>query len=134
MKYIMANEVHNATTLKDGKCSPIELFTQVNISPKLHNSHTFGSPVYMLDSKLQLGTSLPKWKSRPHLKIHLGPSPNHAWCVSLVLNPRREHVSPQFHVKHDDFFETVSGRPTPFNSPEPWWKSLADSPPTTTNK
>jgi hypothetical protein len=43
----------------------------------------------------------------------------------LILNPRTGHVSPQFHVKQDDFFETVTGKSTDFDSPEPIWKRLA---------
>ena len=41
----MANEVHNATPLKDGEHSPLELFAQVDVSPKLCHFHTFGSPI-----------------------------------------------------------------------------------------
>ena len=46
----------------------------------------------------------PKWRQRSWLRVYLGPSPNHARSVALVLNPRTGHVSPQFHVKFDDFF------------------------------
>ena len=60
----MANEAHNATPLKDGEHSPLELFAQVDVSPKLCHFHTFGSPIHILNSKLQSGTSIPKWKSR----------------------------------------------------------------------
>ena len=35
------------------------------------------------------------------------------------------HVSPQYHVKHDDFFESVTGKSLNFDSPEPTWKKLS---------
>ena len=83
-----ANEIHNSTPLKQGGRSPIELFSGMEVSPKLKHFHVFGCPVYMLDSKLQSGLAIPKWKARSHLGMYLGPSPNHAHSVSLVLNPQ----------------------------------------------
>ena len=56
----MANEVHNATPLKQGGQLPLELFSQVDVSPKLRHFHTLGSLVYVLDSKLQFEISIPK--------------------------------------------------------------------------
>ena len=49
----------------------------------------------------------------------------HARSVALVLNPRTGHVSPQFHLKFDDFFETVQDKPTDLDAPEPEWKYLS---------
>jgi hypothetical protein len=43
----------------------------------------------------------------------------------LVLNPRTGHASAQFHVKHDDFFETVSNKSTNFDSISADWKTLS---------
>ena len=45
--------------------------------------------------------------------------------MALILNPRMGHVSPQFHVKFDDFFETVGNNPTDMDTPEPTWKYLS---------
>ena len=45
--------------------------------------------------------------------------------MALVLNPRTGHVSPQFHVKCDDFFETVQHKSTDLDSPDPEWKYLS---------
>ena len=58
----MSNEIHDATPLKDGEHSPMELFTQVNVSPKIHQFHMFGSLICMLDSKLQSRTSISIFK------------------------------------------------------------------------
>ncbi|KAL7563769.1 hypothetical protein ACA910_020453 [Epithemia clementina (nom. ined.)] len=120
-----ANEVANSTPTTKGDPSPLEKFAGVQVQPKLRNFHTFGCPTYVLQDKLQSGQSLPKWHSRARLGIYLGPSPSHARSVSLVLNPRTGHVSPQFHIKHDDFFETVTGKPTNYDSPQPTWKVLS---------
>ena len=71
--------------------------------------HIFGSPCFVLDSRLQSGIAGPlKWEPRSRLGIYVGHSPSHAGSVALVLNPRTGHVSPQFHVVFDDFFSTVS--------------------------
>ena len=42
------------------------------------------------------------------------------------MNPRTGHVSPQYHVKHDDFFETVSDKNSNFDLPEPELKRLSE--------
>ena len=79
----------------------------------------------MLDKELQAQKSLPKWHSRARLGIYLGPLPNHSRSVSLVLNPCTVHVSPQFHVKHDEFFETVNGQHHNYDAPAATWKELS---------
>ena len=45
--------------------------------------------------------------------------------MALVLNPRTGHVSPQFHVKFDDFFETIQAKSTDLETPDPAWKYLS---------
>ena len=99
-----ANNVANATPRKGEEQSPSERFSGVNITPKLRHFHAFGCPTYVLDNALQSGKGSPKWKRRSRLGVYLGPSPNHARSVGLVLNPLTGHVSPQFHVKFDDIF------------------------------
>jgi len=85
--------------------------------------HTFGCPVYVLDSKAQSGRiGPPKWNPHGHLGIYVGHSPLHAGSVAMVLNPSTGHVSPQFHVVFDDDFKTV-----PFlrsGIEPPMWKQL----------
>ena len=100
-----ANEVRNATPMDNQTKTPLELFTQVEIAPKLKHFHTFGCPMYILDNKLQGNQAIQKWQARSRLGIYLGPSPNHSRSISLILNPRTGHTSPQYHVKHDDFFK-----------------------------
>ncbi len=70
--------------------------------------HVFGSPCFVLDSRLQSGLAgHPKWEPRSRLGIYVGHSPSHAGSIALVLNPRTGHVSPQFHLVFDDLFTTV---------------------------
>ena len=91
----------------DGSCK-LERFAGIAISPRLKNFHTFGCPVYALKGDLQNhGGVTSKWEPRVRLGVNLGLSPRHARSVSLVLNLETGLVSPQFHVKHDEFFETV---------------------------
>jgi hypothetical protein len=69
--------------------------------------HTFACPVFALDDALASGNSLPRWLPRTRLDLNLGPSPTHAWNVYLVLNLMTGYVSPQYHCRFDDFFETT---------------------------
>ena len=114
-----ANDVANSTPRKSEDSSPIERFTGVPVRPKLRHYHAFGCPTYVIDNSLQSGQGAPKWKQRARLGIYLGPSPSHAPTVALILNPHTGHVSPQFHVKFDDFFETMWNSPTDMDIPEP---------------
>ena len=57
--------------------------------------------------------------------IYAGPSPNHSRTVHLILNLRMGHVSPQYHVKHDDFFKTITDKSPNFDSPEQTSKRLS---------
>ncbi len=120
----MANEVHNfSPSIKEG-ISPIERFSQVQVSPKVRHCHTFGCPVYVLDGKLQSGQPLPKWDDRARIGLFLGWSPRHGRKVALVLNLSTGHVSPQFHVVFDDLFETL--RPSAGNDiPKSLWQQKA---------
>ena len=117
-----ANDVANATPRKGQELSPLELFSRVQIVPKLRHFHAFGCPTYVLDNALQSGQGAPKWKERARLGVYLRPSPNHARSVALVLNLRTGHVSPQFHFKFDNFFETVQAKSTDLDTPDPAWK------------
>ena len=120
-----ANDVANATPKKAKNSSPLEIFSGVKVAPKLRHFHSFGCPTYVLDNALHSRQSAPKWRQRSRLGVYLGPSPNHARSVALVLNPRTGHVSPQFHVKFDDFFETVQQKSTDLDAPDPEWKYLS---------
>jgi hypothetical protein len=102
-----AATVHNCLPTKEGR-SPLERFSNIDVAPNLKNFHTFGCPVFALENRLQAQQSVGSWASRARLGINLGPSPRHARSVSMVLNLNTGLVSPQFHVKHDEFFETIN--------------------------
>ncbi|KAL7475008.1 LOW QUALITY PROTEIN: hypothetical protein ACHAW6_000943, partial [Cyclotella cf. meneghiniana] len=53
------------------------------------------------------GGKIPKWSPRSSLGLNLGPSPQHARNVNLVLNLDTGLVSLQFHCRYNDFFETL---------------------------
>ena len=92
---------------KDGK-TPNQRWTQCNHPPDPSKFHTWGCPIFVLDSRLQSSLSaIPKWEPRSRIGIYVGHSPCHAGNVALVLNPATGHVSPQFHVVFDDDFTTV---------------------------
>jgi hypothetical protein len=68
----------------------------------------FGSPVYSLDSSLQTGALGPgKWKERSFQSVYIGHSKHHVSKVILFYNPATRLVSPQYHVIHDESFDTV---------------------------
>jgi hypothetical protein len=94
------------------------------VAANLKDCHTPLCPLYALNSSLANGKSIPKWDNRCRLGINLGPSPRHARNVSLVLNLTTGLSSPQFHVKHDEFFETVASR-TGAPDTVSNWQSLA---------
>ena len=119
------NDVANATPRKGEDQSPLEQFSGVKITPKLCHFHAFGCPTYVLYKALQSAQGSPKWKQHSRLGVYLGPSPSHARSVALVLNPCTSHISPQFHVKFDDFFEIVQDKSTDLDAPEPEWKYLS---------
>ena len=102
-----AAHLHNhLPSKKDGK-EPIAKLSGVDVDSNLQHMHTFGCPVYALDNRLQGGGQISAWNKRARLGMYLGPSPRHARSVSLIMNINTGLVSPQFHVVHDEFFETI---------------------------
>jgi hypothetical protein len=104
-----AQDALNSTPLRHDGISPLETFTHTQVKPRITDFHHFGIPVYVLKSELASGKKINKWLPRAHLGIYLGMSPRHARSVALVLNPETGLVSPQFHLKFDDTWETVRG-------------------------
>jgi hypothetical protein len=95
---------------KDSGIAPIEIFTGSKFEnyAHLHRAHVWGTPVFVLEPTLQDGKKLPKWKPRSRQGMYVGVSPAHSTRVSLVLNLRTGHISPQYHTVHDDLFTTVT--------------------------
>ena len=97
----------NNTPFKHEDRLPLELFTLSEIQPNLKHLHTFGCPVYVLNSNFQALKVLNAWLPRSCVGIYLGQSEHHSRSVSLVMSLTTGLVSPQFHVNHDDFFESI---------------------------
>ncbi len=102
----------------------LEHFRSIRVGIKLRNLHVFGAPVFALSNELASGSSLPKWSPRCRLGIHLGPSNEHAQNVCLVLNLNTGLVSPKYHCRFDDFFESVKFQSPKLTVPTTW-KSLS---------
>lgn len=88
--------------------TPASQFSRTREPIPIHEFHTWGSPLYVLDARQQSANiTIPKWDPKCRLGIYLGFSPYHASNVALVLNPSTGLVSPQFHVTFDDDFSTL---------------------------
>ena len=119
-----ANDVHNNLPIKADGSTPLNLFSGVKVYANPKDFHAFGCPVYALDNRLASGKSIGHWDPRCRIGLNLGFSPRHARTVSLVLNIHTGTVSPQFHIKHDDFFESVSAA-AGNTATRSLWQSLA---------
>ena len=107
--YAVRNAVllHNSLPVLEDGTSRLELFSSIRVGCNMRHIHTFACPVFALDNALASGKSLPRWSPRARLGLNLGPSPIHARNVYLVLNLITGCVSPQYHCRFDDFFETT---------------------------
>ena len=100
------NNVKNSISDSSDGSSPTTRFSQVHLSPTVRLYHTFECPIFSLNTNLQNNNSIPKCSPRSTLGAYIGKSPRHAQSVSLVLSTITGITSPQFHITHDDFFET----------------------------
>ena len=91
--------------------SPLSKFAGKEIKVNLEHFHPFGSPVYVLEDKLQASQSYNKWSDRSRVGIFMTHSPSHSSNVPLILNTRTAHVTPQFHCLYDDEFATCQRDP-----------------------
>ncbi len=82
--------------------------------------HTFGCPVLAIQNELSSGGTIPHWSPRSQLGVNLGPSPSHACNMFLILNLHTGCVSPQFHCRFDNFFETVKHGGPNVSIPSVW--------------
>ena len=111
--------------------SPLSKFSGFETPIDLKNFHPFGSPVYVLENKLQAQCAHNKWADRSRVGIFLQHSPVHSSSVPLVLNTRTGLVSPQFHCLYDDSFSTCR-RDAKFISAWQMKAKLQQSPTTST--
>jgi hypothetical protein len=93
----------------DTSLAPQELYTSslfVNYN-HLARLHTFGCPVYVLHPRLQDGHKVPKWQPRARRGQFIGYSTEHSSSIGIILNTTTGNISTQYHVVHDDYFNTV---------------------------
>ncbi len=124
--YAVRNAVllHNSLPVLEDGISRLELFSSIQVGCDMRHVHTFACPVFALDNALASGNTLPRWSPCARLGLNLGPSPNHAQNVYLVLNLITGCVSPQYHCQFDDVFETMRHR-GPDVSGTICWQQLA---------
>ena len=115
-----AHDILNTFSFDRNGLTPLMKFAQTRVSkPYLHDLHTLGCPAFVLNSSLQSGNKIPRWEDRAMSGVYLGRSPQYAGNVSLILNLKIGHVSPQFHVVFDDDFTTVEAL-TSHSEPDNW--------------
>jgi hypothetical protein len=117
----------NRLPKQDSGLAPIELLSGVTMDTSvLGRMRTFGCPCYLLDTKIQDGKKLPKWKPKSRRGQFLGMSKRHASTIGLIWNLKTGAVSPQFHVVYDNLFTTIPLIPKPDEEePEPKnWEEL----------
>jgi hypothetical protein len=97
--------------------NPLEVFTKTKSDhPDLQRAHVWGCLVFDLDPCLQDGKKIPKWNRCSRLAQFVGFSPKHSTLAANVRHLQTNHVSPQFHLIHDDNFETILND-TPLDHP-----------------
>jgi len=97
--------LHNIMPTEESGISPVEVWTRTKSSHfYLLHTHTWGCPAYVLSPKLREGGHVPKWEPRSKRGQFVGYSPLHASSVGMIRNLKMQYVSPQFHMRYDDFF------------------------------
>jgi hypothetical protein len=105
---------HAATIYNTTKCRshdydlcPWEQFTGQRSKLDQTDMHPLFCQVYVLDRRMQEGTSPTKWTKRTTKKLYVGHLHHYLKSVSMVWDPKTKLVSPQFRVMSDDNFDTV---------------------------
>jgi hypothetical protein len=98
------NQIPNRVT----GLTPLESFSRTKSDHReLCKAHVWGSPAFVLDPRFQDGKKIPKWNRRSRRAKFLVFSMEHSTSVALVRHLQTNHVSPQFHIIHNNNFETV---------------------------
>jgi hypothetical protein len=100
--------IHNHLPNRKTGLAPLDLFSGTKWpTHKCNDLQVWGCPVYVLDSTMQDGKKLPRWKPRSRRAVFVGLSRTHASTAPLVLNLNTLYISPQFHCVFDSWFSTV---------------------------
>jgi hypothetical protein len=100
-----ANDVFNATHLSKLETHRV-IFSSTPVRPQVLNCTPILSTYVLLHGGLQGGGKRPNKWVRLRMCILVSPA-TRPFSVALVLSLTTGYVSPQFHLKFDDFFETV---------------------------
>jgi hypothetical protein len=115
-----ATHLYNNTPGDNGVC-PADMFTGGTVPRhRLRDVHVWGSPVYVLDPKLQQSQKLPRWQPRSHRGMFLGLSQIHSSEVPQVLTFSTGRITTQYHVIFDDLFTTVPSIEREHEPPSHW--------------
>ena len=121
----------NRIPREDSGRSPLELFSRKTwSSSKFQDFHVWGCPVYVLDSTLANGRSVPRWKPRSSRSVYVGNSTKQGHSVPLVLSLETGAITSQYHVVFDDWFQTVeAGAESPVNfDHDDWYRTFGLTP------
>jgi hypothetical protein len=104
-----AATIYNTTTrrCRDYEVSPWEQFTGERSRLNQSDMYPLFCPVYVLDRRMQEGTSPPKWTKRTTQKVYVGHLHHYSRSVPMIWDPKTKLVSPQFHVMFDNNFDTI---------------------------
>jgi hypothetical protein len=104
-----AATIYNTTkrSSRDYNISPWEQFTGKHSKLDQNDMHPLFCPVYVLERRMQEGTSPPKFTKRTTQKVYVGHIHHYSKLVLMVWDSKTKLVSPQFHVMFDDNFDTV---------------------------
>jgi hypothetical protein len=104
-----AATIYNTTKRRsrDYDLSPSEQFTGERSKLNQTDMHPLFCPVYVLDRRMQEGTSPPNWTKRTTQKVYVGHLHHYSKSVPMIWDPKTKLVSPQFHVMFNDNFDTV---------------------------
>jgi hypothetical protein len=91
----------------DYDLGPWEQFTGEHSKLDQTDMHPLFCPVYVLDRRIQEGTSPPKWTKRTTQKVYVVHLHHYSKSVPMVWDLKTKLVSQQFHVMFDDNFNTV---------------------------
>ena len=96
--------LHNSLPVLEDSTWRLELFSSIRVGCNMKHVHTFGCPVFVLQNFRQ---TIATMVTLCALGLNLGPNPMHVKNVYVVLNSTTRCVSPQYHCRFDDIFETT---------------------------
>jgi hypothetical protein len=101
--------IYNTTKRRsrDYDLIPWEQFTGERSKLDQTGMYPLFCPVYVLDRRMQEGTSPPKWTKRTTQKVYVGHLHHYSKSFPMVWDPKTKLVSSQFHVMFDDNLDTV---------------------------